>query len=187
MDKDDFRVLARFYDQVIRTNDNITWKKLICGKNFDSLLDVGGGTGRLTQFLVDCAKKIYICDLSFPMLKSAKAKGVFQEICSSIENAPFKKSTFDCILMVDAFHHLLNQKLAIQQVLILLKPGGIFILEEPDIVHWQVKLISIGEKLLLMRSHFLDAETIGSLININEFSVDIYKEKLNFYIVVIKK
>ncbi len=187
MANDDFRLLAKFYDKLIKTDGNITWKKLIQDKKFDNILDVGGGTGRLTQFLVDCANKIYICDFSFPMLRAAKSKGMFQEICCSIESAPFIKSTFDCILMIDAFHHLIDQISAVKQILTLLKPGGIFILEEPDIDHWQVKLIAIGEKLLFMRSHFQKSETLEAWINKDEFSVDVYKEKLNFHLVITKR
>ena len=44
-----------------------------------------------------------------------------------------------------------------------LKPGGRIIIEEPDIHHWAVKLIALGEKLALMRSHFLDADEILKL------------------------
>jgi len=187
MAKDDFRFIARFYDQIIKSNDDIHWKNIICEMNPERILDVGGGTGRLTQFLVNCCKKIYICDLSFPMLRAAKNKGIFQEIYCSIEKSPFMKPAFDCIVMVDAFHHLLNQRTAIQQVLSLLKPDGIFILEEPDITRWQVKLISLGEKLLFMRSHFQKSEIIESWINQKEFSVETYREKFNYYLVIRKR
>ena len=187
MAKDDFRFIARYYDQIIKSNNDIHWKNIICEMNPERILDVGGGTGRLTEFLVDCCKKIYICDLSFQMLRAAKTKGIFQEIYCSIEKSPFMKPAFDCIVMVDAFHHLLNQRAAIQQVLSLLKPDGIFILEEPDITRWQVKLISLGEKLLFMRSHFQRSEIIESWVNHKEFSVETYREKFNYYLVIRKR
>lgn len=187
MAKDDFRLVAHFYDRLIKPNEDIVWKEIICDKQFDKLLDVGGGTGRTTQYLLDCARKIYISDLSFPMLTAAKSKNLFQEICCSIENAPFESSVFDCIVMIDAFHHLINQKKAIDQVLSLLKPGGIFILEEPDISHFRVKLIALGEKLLFMRSHFLKSEIIASWIDNSDFNVNVQSDGMNYYLVVKKK
>ena len=44
-----------------------------------------------------------------------------------------------------------------------LKPGGLLVIEEPDIRTFGVKLIAIAEKLLLMRSHFLAPEEITNL------------------------
>lgn len=186
MANDDFRLLAHFYDRLIKPKEDIVWKDLICEKQLDRILDVGGGTGRVIQLLLDCAKNIYVCDFSFPMLFAAKSKKLFQQICCSIENAPFRGSNFDCIIMVDTFHHLINQKHALNQVLDLLKPGGIFILEEPDINHWQVKLIALGEKILFMRSHFQKSETVAGWINQSEFAVDIHKDELNYYFVIKK-
>ncbi|MCK4801532.1 MAG: hypothetical protein KAS84_06045, partial [Anaerolineales bacterium] len=44
-----------------------------------------------------------------------------------------------------------------------LKPGGRIIIEEPNIQHWGVKLVALGEKIALMRSHFLDPAEITDL------------------------
>jgi ubiquinone/menaquinone biosynthesis C-methylase UbiE len=44
-----------------------------------------------------------------------------------------------------------------------LKPGGVLVIEEPDIRTFGVKLIAIAEKLLLMRSHFLAPDEIMKL------------------------
>ena len=187
MAKDDFRFIANYYDRLIKPKEEIVWKNIICDQQFDKLLDVGGGTGRATQYLIDCAAKLYISDISFPMLTAAKSKNLFQEICCSIEKAPFANAIFDCIVMIDAFHHLINQKEALDQVLSLLKPGGIFILEEPDIRNFRVKLIAIAEKILLMRSHFIKSETVASWINKSDFSVEIKIDGINYYLVVKKK
>jgi hypothetical protein len=52
-----------------------------------------------------------------------------------------------------------------------LKPGGVLVIEEPDIRTFGVKLIAIAEKLLLMRSHFLAPDEIVKLFEYGETNV----------------
>ena len=49
-----------------------------------------------------------------------------------------------------------------------LKPGGVLVIEEPDIRTFGVKLIALAEKLLLMRSHFLAPDGIMKLFDVGE-------------------
>ena len=67
--------------------------------------------------------------------------------------------------MIDALHHVCDQQQTANELWRVLKPGGRIIIEEPDIHHWAVKLVALGEKLALMRSHFLDSEGIIALFN----------------------
>jgi demethylmenaquinone methyltransferase/2-methoxy-6-polyprenyl-1,4-benzoquinol methylase len=65
--------------------------------------------------------------------------------------------------MVDAFHHVVDQAATAFEMLRVLNPGGLLVIEEPDIRTFGVKLIAVAEKLLMMRSHFLSPEQIASL------------------------
>ena len=61
------------------------------------------------------------------------------------------------------------------------------IIEEPDIRNFLVKLVAIGEKILLMRSHFLEPEKIAEMCRFDgESNLKIYIEKGIARIVVIK-
>jgi demethylmenaquinone methyltransferase/2-methoxy-6-polyprenyl-1,4-benzoquinol methylase len=51
----------------------------------------------------------------------------------------------------------------VRELVRVLAPGGRLVVEEPDIAHWGVKLVALGEKLLLMRSHFYAPEAIAAL------------------------
>lgn len=64
--------------------------------------------------------------------------------------------------MVDAYHHLADQARALQEMWRILAPGGRLIIEEPDIASFAVRLVALGERLLLMRSRFRSAEHIAS-------------------------
>ncbi len=65
--------------------------------------------------------------------------------------------------MFDALHHVLNQESPLLELFRVLKVGGRLLIEEPDIRRFGVKVLAIGEKLLLMRSHFISPVAIAEV------------------------
>ena len=56
--RDDFKLVARIYDRIIKPKNEISWQKLICDFSLEStLLDVGGGTGRIADAMEKCFRK----------------------------------------------------------------------------------------------------------------------------------
>ena len=76
---------------------------------------------------------------------------------------PYARQTFDRVIVIDAFHHLRRQETAAQELMRVLAPGGLLVIDEPDVAHWGVKLAALGEKLLLMRSRFYTLEAIRAM------------------------
>ncbi len=187
--RDDFRLVARIYDRIIKPKDEISWQKFICDLSANStLLDVGGGTGRIADAMENCFKKIIIYDVSLPMLKETKnKKGKIDRVCGKIENLALKENYFDAVIMVDTLHHVEDHKKAVLAILKSLKQGGTFILEEPDIRKFPVKLIALMEKLLFMRSHFLKPEEVICWIDKNDFDVKLLEEENNYFFVIKRK
>jgi demethylmenaquinone methyltransferase/2-methoxy-6-polyprenyl-1,4-benzoquinol methylase len=134
------------------------------------LLDVGGGTGRVAAALHGLTGGVIVTDLSFGMLRQVTA-APFRPVCGASESLPFADESFERVLMVDALHHVIDQRATAAELLRLLKPGGVIVIEEPDIRAWAVKLIAIAEKLLLMRSRFLAPEEISGLFDGQEKQV----------------
>lgn len=186
--RDDFRLIAKIYDRIIKPKDEISWQKLICDFSPDStLLDVGGGTGRIAGAMEDCFNRIIIYDVSLPMLKETKNEnGKIDRVCGKVENLALQRNYFDAVIMVDTLHHVEDHQKAMLTILNALKPGGTFILEEPDIRKFPVKLIALMEKLLFMRSHFLKPEEINNWIDKKNYDVNLIEEENN-YIFVIKR
>lgn len=126
------------------------------------LLDVGGGTGRVASAIREYVDEIIIADVSFGMLTHSPRSN-FRPVCGGSESLPFADNSFERVIMVDALHHVIDHAHSAREMFRVLKPGGVLVIEEPDIRTFGVKLIALAEKLLLMRSHFLAPDSIVKL------------------------
>ncbi|MGB9911091.1 MAG: class I SAM-dependent methyltransferase [Microgenomates group bacterium] len=109
-------------------------KKIILSlTNKESILDIGGGFGRLTPVYAPFFKKCFILDPSQKLLNQAKKltkeypnlflkRGV-------VEKIPFPDSFFQVVLCIRTFHHLTDVSCAIKEIYRVLKPQGFLILE----------------------------------------------------------
>lgn len=135
------------------------------------LLDVGGGTGRVSNVLREHVGQIVVADASLGMLRFAASHAHLQPAAAISESLPFPDESFERIIMVDALHHVFHQGDSAREMWRVLKPGGRIVIEEPDIRTFGVKLIALAEKLLLMRSHFLAPGQIEKLFEFGKTSI----------------
>lgn len=149
------------------------------------VLDAGGGTGRVANAIREQAGEVVIADPSLGMLRQAD-RTQLKLACSHSESLPFPDGTFERVIMVDALHHVINQGRTAREMYRVLKPGGRIVIEEPDIRKFAVKLIAIGEKLLLMRSHFLAPAEIVALFAFDSSKASIFAAEGNAWVVIDK-
>jgi len=161
---DHFSFLAPFYEKFIPPRLPEQLLSLLELPVTGAILDAGGGTGRLAQFLGPYAKQVIVFDESLAMTLQAHQKKSVLPACGQTEFLPFPDSTFQRIIMVDALHHVADQSHTIQELWRVLAPGGILIIEDPDIRHVVAKFIALFEKLALMRSHFLSPAQIQAFM-----------------------
>jgi demethylmenaquinone methyltransferase/2-methoxy-6-polyprenyl-1,4-benzoquinol methylase len=166
---DHFDLIARFYDRVFHFLGPERLMSLLHAQPSERILDIGGGTGRVSQTFGDDgyrfagrAPLVVVCDPSWGMLREARQKQMIA-CCGLAEHLPFADGAFDRIVMVDTFHHLHDQHVAAKETLRVLRPGGRLVIEEPDIRRWSVKLVALGERLLLMRSRFYSIADLASV------------------------
>ena len=150
-----------------------------------SILDVGGGTGRVARLLREYADDVLIADSSFGMLQQAD-RNELKLTCSTSEALPFPDKFFTHVIMVDALHHVANQVVTAREMYRVLKHGGKIVIEEPDIRVFGVKLIAIAEKLLLMRSKFLSPDKIVELFSFDSARVRVHTVDGNAWVVIEK-
>lgn len=158
-----FDLLGPFYDHVIGPKEPDVFCQPLKLPSSGWLLDAGGGTGRASAGLSHLIDHLVICDLSEPMLREAQAKGIQNLVQASATHLPFAGETFDRIMVIDALHHMPDQKNTIGELMRTLKTNGRLLVEEPDIELFGVKLIALFEKLALMKSTFHSPKRIKAM------------------------
>jgi ubiquinone/menaquinone biosynthesis C-methylase UbiE len=183
---DHFSFLAPFYERFIppRNPEKIISLAILTGK--ETVLDAGGGTGRVSQFLVGMADHIVVADQSFGMLQQVRKKEKLWSICSDTEDLPLGDNSIDRIIMVDALHHVENQGKTALEFWRVLKTGGRIIIEEPNIRSLSVKFIALVEKISQMRSHFISPQIIAGLFRSPNAKVNVESQGSTAWIIVEK-
>lgn len=116
-------------------------------KKKESLIDIGAGFGRLTPVYAPLFKKCLLVEPSEKLLNVAKKANQqyknleFKE--NYVEKLPAEDDSFDVALMVRVAHHLSDLQAMIQEVKRVLKPGGYFILEFANKIHFKNRLEAI--------------------------------------------
>lgn len=152
-----------------------------------SLLDAGGGTGRIGSTLKPYISLVVIADISFGMLKQAQQKNSLQSVCTPSETLPFPDETFDRIIMVDALHHVENAATTAGELWRVTKPGGKVLIEEPDIRTIAVKIVAVFEKIVLMRSHFISPPKIAKMFPFSDATCSIKTQGYTSWVLIDKQ
>jgi ubiquinone/menaquinone biosynthesis C-methylase UbiE len=168
-----FDHIASIYDRLIPSPDLARWRDLLQLPTAGSLLDAGGGTGRVSYHFKQWAGQVVVCDFSLPMLKRAKTKTSIHPVRANVEGLPFPDDIFDRVIVVDAFHHFGHQKRTMKELVRVLKRGGRIVIEEPDITRFAVKLSALFERLALMKTKFHSPAAIQRMFRVEGLSAEI--------------
>lgn len=187
-----FDLLAPVYDGIIRQllgpPDAELWAELLKLPVTGRLLDVGGGTGRVSEILIPMVGQLVIADSSFGMLRQAAKKEGLHSVQALAHRLPFSSESFDRVMVVDSLHHFARQGQVIQELARVLTPGGRLVIEDFDLNRFPVKVLAILEKLALMGSRFLYLQEQLNLIREAGLNAEIRKGKrLSVMIVATKE
>jgi demethylmenaquinone methyltransferase/2-methoxy-6-polyprenyl-1,4-benzoquinol methylase len=184
---DHFDLISPLYDLIFGRRIDHEIVEIASVQDDQLLLDVGGGTGRVSILFKDRVKNVFIVDSSINMLREAQQKGI-NTLNANSEKIPFADETFQRVIIVDALHHVKNQKETLGEMWRVLAKGGKIIIEEPDINNFVVKLVALGEKIMLMRSHFISPIKIAAMSNFGDNAeIEIKTQKGIAWIVIQKK
>ena len=183
---DHFDIIAGVYEQAIKLKSIENWVRLANLPQTGVLLDIGGGTGRVSRGLKPYLNDVVCCDLSFGMLRQGISSANLNQVQVESENLSFPSDSFELVIMVDAFHHIINRDQTAREIWRVTKPGGRIIIEEPDIRHPLIWLVAIAEKMALMRSHFVSPPGIRRMFNYSNSRSAIFRQGYSSWIVVDK-
>lgn len=110
--------LNRFYQTTLWTNDILQGKKV---------LEVGSGSGRFTQILLETGANVYSFDYSNAVEANARNNSNYKNLnlCqASVYEMPFSKNYFDYICCLGVIQHTPDVELSFSKMIELLKPGG---------------------------------------------------------------
>ena len=108
----------------------------IKGISYESLLDVGCGTGFLIDILANLRAARYCgVDLSDEMIRVAKGKRIHgaEFTVGSADKLPYPDGSFDIVTCSQSFHHYPYPEKAMREARRVLKPGGLYILSDTGI------------------------------------------------------
>jgi ubiquinone/menaquinone biosynthesis C-methylase UbiE/DNA-binding HxlR family transcriptional regulator len=122
---DSIRALHVADDQVEKA-----MREAVGTRPFDSLLDLGTGTGRILELFAPLYARAVGIDASADMLAVARANldrtGIAkaQVRLGDIQNLPFQRDSFDVVTIHQVLHYLDDPERAIAEAARVLRPGG---------------------------------------------------------------
>jgi len=117
-----------------------------------TLIDIGGGFGRLANLYANVFKNCLLIEPSEKLLKLAKIKLIkYKNIefkMGKAEKLPADDNQFDAALIIRLSHHLSQLEKALQEAHRVLKPGGFLILEFANKIHLKSIIRAIFKRKL---------------------------------------
>jgi len=110
-------------------------KIILEAKSSSSILDIGCGRG---NFLKKCYYyrddlRLSACDIEDVLENDIRNKVEFKILDLNTEKLPFAEATFDVIICSHVIEHLSNPFFVFQEIIRVLKPRGVLILETPSL------------------------------------------------------
>ncbi|MDP2909538.1 MAG: methyltransferase domain-containing protein [bacterium] len=137
-------------------------------------LDIGCGTGNWLLLLKkQFPLSLYSIDDSRGMMEAAKDKlPELQGFIGKAENLPFGNESFDFISIIEAFHHLEDQRKALSEAQRVLRGGGYIFLLDP-VLEWPLQYLWKAAKILPFEreSTFFRLKDLTSLFEQSGFRV----------------
>ena len=123
-----------------------TAARLVEGKEYSNILDIGCGDGSISVPLLNARSRLTLLDISDAMLSRARSRVPTDLISRAtfvnqdFMEVPFEEKTFDLLICVGVLAHVASPSKVIAKLASLLTPGGTLILECTDGFHFMGRI-----------------------------------------------
>jgi ubiquinone/menaquinone biosynthesis C-methylase UbiE len=121
-------------ENLTRDLDQMLTRNTFAGQHFDSVLELGCGTGKNTEFLVQIGKKVHSLDFSEGMIEKAKAKIQAKNIIFSVTDLtkpwPCESTDYDLITCNLVLEHIQDLSYIFSEAARTLQASGKFYINE---------------------------------------------------------
>lgn len=145
-----------------------------------TVLDLGAGTGIVGNYARMCRD-----DLSF--IAADPAKGMLRYVPQGIEKVtaraeklPFDDDTFDAIVTGEALHHFQDPDLAMQEMVRVLRKGGLLFIYEFDPSSLPGRLLCWTERMLGEPGNFYAPSRLASMLKAHGFTLETRAHKWRY-------
>jgi len=180
-----FDRLARWYDLLMPGADDEMLETALglAERPVRRGLDLAGGTGRAARALP--AAEWTVVDAAEGMLEQARDSG-FEAVRADASRLPFDAETVDAVVIVDALHHIGDQKGALAEAARVLRPGGVLAVVEFDPETIRGRALVAGEHLLGFSSSFVPPTDLSAGLRRAGFSTLIPESGFEYVAVGVK-
>ncbi len=121
-------------ENLTRDLDQMLTRKAFAGQHFDSILELGCGTGKNTEFLVQIGGKVHALDFSEGMIEKARAKVHADHVTFTVTDLtkiwPCENAAYDLITCNLVLEHIENLSHIFGEAARTLQTGGKFFINE---------------------------------------------------------
>ncbi len=136
----------------------------------ETLLDVGGGTGRASRAL-DVPRPVVV-DAARGMLREARGHGL-ATVQGDAARLPVADESVDAVLVVDALHHMGDVDGVIAAAERAVRPGGVLVIREFDPTTLRGRGLVAAEHLVGFDSQFYAAEALRDRVAAGGFDASV--------------
>ncbi|MDR7855970.1 class I SAM-dependent methyltransferase [Tissierella sp.] len=146
------------------------------------VLDIGGGTGKLAEYICKDCKIVYVLDESKGMLTKVEANTRVAPVLGDALNTNFENNSMDIVILSDILHHIENQQRLIEEIHRVLKKNGKLIILDFEKNHIKTKILKAFEFTLFGRLYFRTSKDVINLIS-GKFTITKFIDKKYFFII----
>jgi glycosyltransferase involved in cell wall biosynthesis/SAM-dependent methyltransferase len=107
------------------------------GRRPPRVLDLGAGTGNLSQLLATAGYEVEACDLDPGLFQ---CPGITCRLADVTDKLPCEDASFDGVICVEVLEHLDGHERLFEEVARVLRPGGVFVFTTPNVMSIKSRL-----------------------------------------------